>query len=44
MTDRIQPSRRAELGAEVERSINGTDLDVTAGMLAGPFAPPNRNS
>ncbi len=25
-------------------SVNGTDLDVTMGMLAGPFAPPNRNA
>ena len=25
-------------------ALNGVDLDVTGGMLTGPFAPPNRNS
>lgn len=31
------------LASDAASSLNGTDLDVTMGMLAGPFAPPNRH-
>lgn len=31
------------LASDAASSLNGTDLDVTGGMLTGPFAPPNRN-
>jgi len=32
------------LATDAASSLQGTDLDVTMGMLTGPFAPPNRNS
>ncbi|GGH42113.1 NAD(P)-dependent dehydrogenase, short-chain alcohol dehydrogenase family [Cribrihabitans marinus] len=32
------------LASDAASSLQGTDLDVTMGMLSGPFAPPNRNS
>ncbi len=32
------------LASDGASSLNGVDLDVTGGMLTGPFAPPNRNS
>lgn len=32
------------LASDAASSLNGTDLDVTMGMLSGPFAPPNRNA
>ena len=32
------------LASDAASSLSGTDLDVTMGMLTGPFAPPNPNS
>ncbi|WP_230374235.1 SDR family NAD(P)-dependent oxidoreductase [Pontivivens ytuae] len=32
------------LATDAASALNGVDLDVTGGMLTGPFAPPNRNS
>ncbi|MEM7710441.1 MAG: SDR family oxidoreductase [Pseudomonadota bacterium] len=31
------------LASDAASSLNGTDPNVTGGMLTGPFAPPNRN-
>ncbi len=32
------------LATDAASALQGTDLDVTMGMLTGPFAPPNRNA